>query len=205
MPLNKSTQVIILVASKKELSISLNLKSVFVYEIGVGKINTLVSLSTLMYKISALKINPIFLNVGTVGSVKYPIEHILYPENYAQGDTYIGDFFLENTRFYTGKGKIKSIERKNFNYSSSILTSDRFINTNTNFYKQVQHLQVDAFDMESYAIAHFCYEHNIPFHTIKIVSDNCDGTIKDWENILHKISNKLGKIVEEYLTGIIKL
>lgn len=204
MHINKSTEVVILVASKKELSFSLKLPSVYIYEIGVGKVNTLVNLSLLHQHIQALDIQPIFLNVGTVGSIKHPIEHILYPENYAQGDTYIEPFFLENTGFFSGKGLLKSVEKENFDYSSAILTSDKFINIHMDFYKKVQHLQVEAFDMESYAIAHFCYKHQIPFYSIKIVSDNCDGTIKDWENILHKISKKLGTIVEEFLEKIIK-
>lgn len=205
MRINKSTKIVILVASKKELSISIDLPSVYIHEIGVGKVNAVVNLSLLYVEIKRLGINPIFLNVGTVGSTKYPIEYVLYPENYAQGDAYVDDFFLENTKFLTGKGAIQSIEKNEFDYSKAILTSDRFINTNTSFYQNIQHLNAEAYDMESYALANFCHEHELPFYSIKIVSDNCDGTVKDWENILHKISKKLGSIVMEYLQHIINV
>ncbi len=53
--------------------------------------------------------------------------------------------------------------------------------------------------MESYALANFCFQKNLTFHSIKIVSDNCDGTVKDWESILGEISGRLGDILDQFM------
>lgn len=199
MILNKGIKTIILVANKNELSFTTNDDSIVIYEIGVGKVNAIVSLAILQQEIKALDIRPILLNVGTVGSTRFPIEHVLYPENFAQGDAYTDGFFLENTTFLKGKGTLESIDVKDFDYSAAILTSDRFINVNTAFYKDIAHLNPEAYDMEAYALAYFCFRNKLPFYAIKIVSDNCDGTVKDWESILSRISGKLGDILHNFL------
>lgn len=199
MTLNKNIKTVILVANKNELAFETADDSIAVYEIGVGKVNAVIALSKLYQQIQALEIKPILLNVGTVGSIKYPIEHVLYPTYFAQGDAYTEGFFLENTKFLVGNGKIESVELEDFDYNKALLTSDRFINTTTAFYQDIKDLNAEAFDMEAYALADFCYQHQLQLYMIKIVSDNCDGTVKDWENILGRISGKLGNIVSNYL------
>ncbi len=202
MTLTKDTQTIILVANRNELSFETKDEKIAIYEIGVGKVNAIVSLSLLLEQIKILDIRPTLVNVGTVGSTRYPIEHVLYPNHFAQGDAYTDGFFLENTVFLTGKGLLNKVNHEDFDYNNSILTSDRFININTAFYQDIKDLNPQAFDMEAYALAFFCYTHNLPFYAIKIVSDNCDGTVKDWESILSSISGKLGTIVDDFLTQL---
>ena len=202
MTFNKNIKTVILVANKNELAFDIKDDSIAIYEIGVGKVNALISLSKLYQTIKELDINPILINVGTVGSTKYPIEHILYPTYFAQGDAYTEGFFLENTKFLVGNGKIQSVGLEDFDYSKALLTSDRFINTTTAFYQDIKDLNAEAYDMEAYALADFCYQHQLQLHMIKIVSDNCDGTVKDWENILSKISGKLGDILSNYLKAL---
>ena len=202
MTLNKNIKTVILVANKNELDFDIIDDSIAIYEIGVGKVNAVISLSKLYLRMKELEINPILINVGTVGSIKYPIEHVLYPTYFAQGDAFTEGFFLENTKFLVGNGMIKSVELEEFDYNKALLTSDRFINTTTAFYQDIKDLNAEAFDMEAYALADFCYQHQLPLYMIKIVSDNCDGTVKDWENILSKISGKLGQIVSDYLENI---
>lgn len=199
MILNKETDTIILVANKNELSFTTDNKSTIVYEIGVGKVNALLSLATLYEDIKALGITPVLLNVGTIGCTRHPIGHVLYPSHYAQGDAYTDGFFLENTLFLKGQGTIESVSIDEFSYEDALLTSDRFINVNSAFYQDIKHLNPLAFDMESYALANFCRLKNLPFHSIKIVSDNCDGTVKDWESILGEISGRLGTILNEFM------
>lgn len=199
MILNKDIEIIILVANKNELSFTTENKSTFIYEIGVGKVNAVLSLATLYEEINLLGIQPVLLNVGTVGCTRYPIGHVLYPAYYAQGDAYTEGFFLENTLFLKGQGLIESISMAEFNYEEALLTSDRFINVNTAFYQDIKHFNPLAFDMESYALANFCHLKNLAFYSIKIVSDNCDGTVKDWESILGEISGRLGHILDRFI------
>ena len=202
MLLHSGIQTIILVANKNELSFQPKDDSIFIYEIGIGKVNALVAIAKLHQQILQAGIQPILINVGTVGSINFPIGEVIYPEYYAQGDAYTDGFFLENTTFLTGKGLISSVDFKEFDYTKAILTSDRFMNTTTSFYKEVCDLNVLAYDMEAYALAYYCHLNKLPFYAIKIVSDNCDGTVKDWENILGAISKKLGQIVHNYLQDI---
>ncbi|MCL7988998.1 hypothetical protein M8998_13690 [Sphingobacterium sp. lm-10] len=204
MILNKDIKTIILVANKHELSFTATNESIFIHEIGVGKVNALLSLATLYEDIKVLDIAPILLNVGTVGSTRYPVGHVLYPAYYAQGDAYTDGFFLENTLFLKGQGVIESIPLDEFPYQEALLTSDRFINVNTAFYEDIRQFNPLAFDMESYALANFCFQKNLPFHSIKIVSDNCDGTVKDWESILGEISGRLGDILDQFMKSLKK-
>ena len=55
--------------------------------------------------------------------------------------------------------------------------------------EQVKELsqQYDLFDMEAYAVAQFCKMYDIPFYCLKAVSDNLDGSLKDWRSILADI------------------
>ncbi|MFD2742655.1 MULTISPECIES: 5'-methylthioadenosine/S-adenosylhomocysteine nucleosidase family protein [Sphingobacterium] len=202
MILHQDIETIILVANKQELSFKAPDKTTLVYEIGVGKVNAIVSLSTLYEEIKTLGISPMLLNVGTVGSTRHPVGHVLYPEFYAQGDAYTDGFFLENTQFIRGKGVLYSIPLDEFSYEEALLTSDRFINVTTAFYQDIKHLNPLAFDMEGYALASFCYQKNLRFHSIKIVSDNCDGTVKDWESILGEISGRLGSILDQFMRSL---
>ena len=202
MILHQNIETIILVANKNELSFTATDKSTFIYEIGVGKVNALLSLATLYEDIKELGIAPLLLNVGTVGCTRHPVGHVLYPAYYAQGDAYTDGFFLENTLFLRGQGLIESIPMDEFPYEEALLTSDRFINVTTAFYQDIKDFNPLAFDMEGYALASFCYQKNLPFHSIKIVSDNCDGTVKDWESILGEISGRLGNILEQFMRSL---
>jgi hypothetical protein len=103
MILNKDIETIILVANKNELSFNSTSESTFVYEIGVGKVNALLSVATLYEDIKALGISPVLLNVGTVGCTRHPIGHVLYPAYYAQGDAYTDGFFWKTPYFLKGK------------------------------------------------------------------------------------------------------
>lgn len=199
MSLNKNIETIILVANKKELQFSSTDSSTYIYEIGIGKVNALLSIATLHEEIKRIGISPVFVNVGTVGCTRYPIGHVLYPTSYAQGDAYTDGFFLENTVFIQGQGQLEEVSIEKFDYTEAILTSDCFVNVNSAFYEGIKDLNPLAFDMESFALANFCLVKNIPFHSIKIVSDNCDGTVKDWENILSEISGRLGDILDDFI------
>ena len=57
--------------------------------------------------------------------------------------------------------------------------------------------QYDLFDMEAYAAAQFCHLHEIPFYCFKAVSDNLDGSLKDWRNILGDIRGKFTSLLKE--------
>ena len=53
----------------------------------------------------------------------------------------------------------------------------------------------DLFDMEAYAAALFCKTHNLQFLCIKAISDNLDGSLKDWQAILGDIRAKFTELL----------
>ncbi|MEG1546505.1 MAG: hypothetical protein RR371_04570, partial [Bacteroides sp.] len=59
------------------------------------------------------------------------------------------------------------------------------------------------FEMEAYAIASVASESKIPFYCIKVVSDNCDGTPKDWGNILSQIRPEIDKAISDFCKEIL--
>jgi len=133
------------------------------------------------------------VNVGTVGSAKYTIGTILRPTVIRQGD-----FFLaENTlsEIVVGKGERKHV----------LLTQDNFISFDKNIDGSLnipdELKAVDCFDMEGYAIARAAefMKENVSF--IKIVSDNLDGTVFDWEKSLERLAPKLRSALVSFINN----
>ena len=115
---------------------------------------------------------PVILNIGSAGSAKYPIGTI-----------------VSCTRIFNGGGELvlDSIELPG--EGASVFSGDYFMSTQTFSPEQVKELsqQYDLFDMEAYAVAQFCKMYDIPFYCLKAVSDNLDGSLKDWRSILADI------------------
>ena len=57
----------------------------------------------------------------------------------------------------------------------------------------------DAFDMESYAIASAADFMLDNLYFIKIVSDNLDGSVKDWEASAKILSQKLAETTQSFI------
>ncbi|MBC7420242.1 MAG: hypothetical protein H7328_05890 [Bdellovibrio sp.] len=61
----------------------------------------------------------------------------------------------------------------------------------------------DVFDMEAYAMAFVCAQMNIPFNSIKFVTDHSDeNLIHDWKKNLHFSAESLLKCYREITTKI---
>ena len=119
--------------------------------------------------------SPVILNIGSAGSGKYPIGEVLNVRSFVNG----GSELIYDRIDLPGEG-------------ASVFSGDYFMSTQTFNPKQVKELsaQYDLFDMEAYAAAHFCQEHSLAFYCFKAVSDNLDGTLKDWRGILGDIRTK---------------
>ena len=115
---------------------------------------------------------PIIFNIGSAGSAKYPIGEVLNVRSFING----GSELIYDRIDLPGEG-------------ASVFSGDYFMSTQTFNPDQVKELSAryDLFDMEAYAAAHFCQEHCLPFYCFKAVSDNLDGSLKDWRSILGNI------------------
>lgn len=129
------------------------------------------------------KAGQVVLNIGSAGSAKYPIGEIVNVRHFVNG----GSELIYDRIDLPGDGAL-------------VHSGDYFMSTQTFSPEQVAALsrQYDLFDMEAYAAALFCRTHGIPFYCFKAVSDNLDGTLKDWRSILGdirvKFTDLLGKL-----------
>lgn len=115
---------------------------------------------------------PLVLNIGSAGSARYPIGEILNCTSFING----GCELVYDKIDLPGEG-------------CSVFSGDYFMSTQTFSPQQVKELSAryDLFDMEAYAAATFCRMHDLPFYCFKAVSDNLDGSLKDWRGILGQI------------------
>ena len=124
---------------------------------------------------------PIILNIGSAGSARYPIGTIVNVTSFING----GSELIYDRIDLPGEG-------------ASIFSGDYFMSTKTFSPEQVKELsgQYDLFDMEAYAAAMFCKERGLSFYCFKAVSDNLDGSLKDWRSILGDIRVKFTGLLE---------
>lgn len=142
----------------------------------------------------------VIINAGTCGSRKFPIGTVQYPTILKQGDAFTSNSFKAKTLFTSS-----SIYKKDI----TLLTSDNFISCvpssdgSTALPDTVK--DYDLFDMEGYAVASAA--EFMPKHCffIKLVSDNLDGTIVDWEKNTKKLSPILSRAIISFIrTNFIK-
>lgn len=126
--------------------------------------------------------NPLILNIGSAGSARYPIGEILNCTSFVNG----GSELIYDRIDLPGEG-------------CSVFSGDYFMSTQTFSPEQVKALskQYDLFDMEAYAAAEFCRMYELPFFCFKAVSDNLDGSLKDWRTILGKIRVQFTELLKQ--------
>ena len=173
----KGRELVLFVADKDEIS-QADVPFPVVYT-GMGKMRMFSGLLK-WYESREKSGNPTVLNIGSAGSARFPIGEILNCTCFVNG----GCELIYDKIEVPGQG-------------CSIFSGDYFMSTQTFSPEQVKALsqQYDLFDMEAYAVAHFCQMHNIPFYCLKAVSDNLDGSLKDWRSILGDIRVKFTSLL----------
>ena len=126
--------------------------------------------------------SPLVLNMGSAGSAKFPIGEIVECGTFVNG----GSELIYDSIELPGGG-------------CSVFSGDYFMSTQTFSPDQVKELsrKYDLFDMEAYAAALFCRTHGLEFRCLKAVSDNLDGTLKDWRGILGDIRAKFAGLLAD--------
>lgn len=165
----RGRDVVLFVADRDE--ISQNEVPFPVVYTGMGKMR-MFSWLLRWYESAGRSGEPTVLNIGSAGSARYPIGEILNCTCFVNG----GSELIYDKIELPGMG-------------CSVFSGDYFMSTQTFSPEQVKQLsaQYDLFDMEAYAAAEFCRIHGLPFLCFKAVSDNLDGSLKDWRSILEKI------------------
>lgn len=159
---------------------------------GVGKINALQAINNEFAKLNRVAPLDIFIiNAGTCGSTKHKLLTPLVPNIFTQGDAFQkAPFKSPNYTFCASDDSM----------SQAVIcaTSDRFMDSHNKDFQEFE-FPIDCYEMEAYSYARFCAEHRLPFTAIKVVSDNCDGTIKEWHDIL----NQTAPIISSHLKLLI--
>lgn len=157
---------------------------------GVGKLNAYRAVRKALRE----RHYDVIINAGTCGSSKFEVGTILYPTILKQGDAFTSKLFKAKT-LYTSS----SLYKKDI----TLLTSDNFISCvpasdgSTSLPETVK--EFDLFDMEGYAIASAAEFMPKSCFFIKLVSDNLDGTVVDWEKNTKKLSPILVKAINTFI------
>ena len=195
------TRVLVVIAAQGEADYVPTDDRIEVIYTGIGKLNAALTVSNYLYAQKENNTNYIILNIGTCGSPNYPVGSLVIPKKIYQGDTFIEEDFEEHTTAYSNDILLLSLY-KDALQADFVLSSDQFVNTSSPFYQKFKDYNC-LFEMEAYAIASVASKSKIPFHCIKVVSDNCDGTQKDWENVLSEIRPGINQAISDFCKEIL--
>lgn len=184
---------------------------------GVGKVNAALAISNL---INNFIVDEIY-NIGSCGSANNNIEikDVILVNNsqYGDVDVSIDSKYKINQipyepKMFTSNSKMNKflsliLEKLNINFKvGDFATVDSFV-TKENFSKfnEINSPNILGIDMELVAIAQTCYHYNLPFASIKIVSDNIKSknSHDDFEKNVIEISKITKNIVNEILLKLI--
>ena len=140
---------------------------------GIGKINAAMKATELI-----LNGAKFIINMGSAGSPKFKTHALIECAGFAQHDMDVSPLGFEIGE--TPMDEIKSL----------ILAEQRLLETaehgicgtGDHFVTGQSKVACDLFDMEAYAIAKVCKKFQVPFASIKFVSDGADHTAhQDWQ------------------------
>lgn len=179
-------RILLLVALEKEIEgFDFNHGPVDVVFTGVGKLNAYKATRDALRR----KHYDVIINAGTCGSCVIPKGETIHPVTIYQGDAFISEPFKSEPIVCSG------------NYGStciSLLTSDNFISEAEGTLKPVHKLYT-AFDMEGYAIASAASFMKEKVFFIKIVSDNLEGSVSDWNEEVKKLAPILAERIQYFI------
>ncbi len=156
---------------------------------GVGKINAAYHLMDYLGQNEAPSL---IINLGTAGSSKHPTGSVVQCTKFIQRDMDVTPLGFE--KFQTPFSNLPVIlepKGPKLDLPQSIAgTGDHFDTAhNTDAY--------DVVDMESYALAQICIEKDIPFLSLKFISDGAGDTAHlEWEQALEQGSKALKDIIQ---------
>lgn len=138
---------------------------------GIGKLNAALALTNYLQEKPDHK-DLIIINLGTAGSRKFPVGALVeMTEFYERGIVFRSQPIKINSFTDLPKGKCGS--------------GDLLEELNDK-------LPWDCVDMEAYSLAKICYQKNIPFVSIKYITDMSDSNVKsDWKKNLGLASAEL--------------
>ena len=166
----------------------------FYLPVGIGKVNSAVSL---MHFLKDLQPD-LIINVGTAGTFQHHVGDVVCVNNYLDRDIFSGNFTLVGHRLDNTLLRPELLPQSVL--SGEHVDSQNFlVSTGDNFMTEMREEEYicDAVDMESYAMAFVCQKYQIPFFSIKYITDVVgQNSQQHWEDKLHDARIGLGNFVK---------
>lgn len=189
------------------IEFSVNDAKIIAVKCGIGKVNAALATSFLIFD----KKCDIILNIGLSGAIKN-----VHKNNIVVGSEYIEcDFDLTaigkklgekpgQDYLYSADSKLLELAKKcSIDSVCRLGTGDIFLADKILKDKYSDIFDVHAFDMETAAIASVCHKSEIPFLSIRKISDDCDESAAESYNDLNeKKEIHLSEVLEELLSEI---
>lgn len=183
----------------------LNDKNVVIVTSGISMINAAITTQILIDRF-----NPDYIiNTGIAGSVDNNVrvkdvvistDAVQYQVDVSKYGYKIGQIPSKNTYSFKASDKlIDIIKNLKFDIDSNIhygriVSGDKFISNNSDRTYLSEYFNALCTEMEGAAIAHVCYDNEIPFCIIRSISDNADGnadiSYEQFEKISADISSR---------------
>lgn len=157
-----------------------DLEMVSVLVTGIGKLNAALSLSHFLNSVAADKEAYVVINLGTAGSIKYPVGSLVEPTC----------FYERAVSFPSRKIQVT----KKTDLPTAVCGSADVVEPLT------VDKPWDVVDMESFALARICADRDIPFVCVKVITDVSEGNVyRDWKKNLTSAREKLYQYWNENL------
>lgn len=169
-------KTLIVIALKSESQNLFEQHGVTPFYCGLGQVKAAYNLTHLLTKTPADKMPSCIVNLGTAGSFHLKQEALVEVKSFVQRNHFLP----------LNKNKIDLITVTDL---PKVVcgTGDTIEKQNT---KSV--LKYDVMDMEGYALAYVCKQFQIPFISLKFISDNSDeNTVNHWKANLKQAAEKL--------------
>lgn len=163
---------------------------------GVGKVNAAIKLGQALSSGTYKAV----LNMGTAGSQCLNKGEVVWAQSFVQHDMDVTPLgFKKGETPFEKDCPLELQSTLNMPNELSIknglvLTGDSFVTTKLDW-------QADAIDMEAYALAKTCRAYNIPFGSIKYISDSAnEESVNDWPEQVKIASVKFEEILKNYFS-----
>jgi adenosylhomocysteine nucleosidase len=185
--MNNTQKPLIAVALKEESNGILEKEQLDIIYTGLGKFNATYTITKIVSsKRHSKTLPPLIINFGTAGSKKFKQGELVACHQFVQRD-------MDATELGFEFGVTP------FDSTPKVITHPRIINSlpsalcgsGDSFETGNPKIECDIVDMEAYALAKVCTKENIPFVSIKYISDGADDNAsKDWHDSLTAAAHK---------------
>lgn len=189
-------------------------KTCILIKSGVGKVNAARTTQVLLdnfdiefvINVGAAGAVNIMLEIGDVVIAKYVVQHDFDITAFGHSKGYItgvGDKVVCDLGLVSAfENMIKNMDERSFNIKTGIVASGDIFCTDIKMKNKInKKFNADVVDMECSAVAQVCYLDNVPFISIRCISDVPDGrNATTFDENLELASKRCANLIREFCT-----